>query len=157
MSVLSETYRKLLHSFNENKVEYMLIGGHAAIFYGVRRTTSDIDILVKPSFENGRNVIDALLSLHLELEDIVAEDFEKELYLSFGGIDDAVDLMNFTPAINFETAYLNSVVQKDGDLTFRIIHYYDLIMNKTALKRSGNKSLIDTYDVSELKRILNIE
>ncbi len=66
MSILSEPYRKLIHSFNRYEVEYMFIGGHAAIFYGVRRTTSDIDILVRPSVENGKRVIEALLALNLD-------------------------------------------------------------------------------------------
>jgi hypothetical protein len=35
----------------------ILIGRHAAIYYGVRRTTGDLDILIEPTKENGAKVM----------------------------------------------------------------------------------------------------
>ncbi len=88
---------------------------------------------------------------------MLPEEFEKELYLSFGSVEDSVDLMNFTASIDFDKAFYNSILRNDGDLEFRIIHYQDLILNKMALNRNGNESLIDQYDVSELKKIFELK
>ena len=155
-NVFSVPYLKLLKTFIHYEVEFLLIGGHAAIFYGVRRTTSDIDILVNPTRENGIKILKAFHDLELVIEDLIPEDFENEIYLTFGGLEDAVDLLTYTPAIDFETAFSNSKVISIGEVSIKVISVYDLIKNKQSLNRPGNKALIDLYDVSELKRIFNI-
>jgi len=50
----------LLRRFQEEGVEYVLIGGHAVRLNGFVRATEDIDILLPSSLENGRRVIRAL-------------------------------------------------------------------------------------------------
>lgn len=42
------------------KVEYLVIGGWAAIAHGLPRTTLDIDLFVRPTSENVRRLVDAL-------------------------------------------------------------------------------------------------
>ena len=59
MSFFSRLHERLLGKFLTNNVEFVLIGGHAAIYHGVRRTTSDLDILVQPTEENGRRILKA--------------------------------------------------------------------------------------------------
>jgi len=156
MSVFRTFHTKILDSFEKFGVEYLLIGGLAAIFYGVRRTTSDIDLFVNPTIENGEKIILALKAIQIETGDLIPEDFVKEIYLSFGGYEDGVDILNFTPGISFKDAFTNKKSIKEGQLVFHIIHYTDLIKNKESLKRAGNKSLIDQFDVSELKKIFRI-
>ncbi|MDX2190178.1 MAG: hypothetical protein SFY32_09960 [Bacteroidota bacterium] len=157
MSVFGELHTKILKSFEKNKVEYLLIGGHAAIFYGVRRTTSDIDLFVNPTVTNGHKVISAFKDIKLDTGDLIPEDFEKEIYLSFGSYNDGVDILNFTPGVTFEEAYKNKKLFDTGELQLNIIHYLDLIKNKENLNREGNKSFIDKYDVSELRKIFKIK
>jgi predicted nucleotidyltransferase len=50
-------------SLNDNKVDYFLIGGYALFAHGYYRATTDIDILVPPTSEQGKRVIKALLIL----------------------------------------------------------------------------------------------
>jgi predicted nucleotidyltransferase len=50
----------LLRRFQDEGVEYVLIGGHAVRLNGFVRATEDIDILLPSSLENGRRVIRAL-------------------------------------------------------------------------------------------------
>ena len=52
MSFFSTSHEKLIRKFIKHEVDFVLIGGHAVVFYGVRRTTSDIDILIHPTLEN---------------------------------------------------------------------------------------------------------
>lgn len=40
-----------------------MIGGHACILHGMVRTTEDVDVLIDPSEENCRRVIEALSNL----------------------------------------------------------------------------------------------
>jgi hypothetical protein len=50
----------LLERFQAERVEYILVGGHAVRLNGFVRSTEDIDILLPSSVENGRRVIRAL-------------------------------------------------------------------------------------------------
>lgn len=50
----------LLRRFQDEGVEYILIGGQAVRLNGFVRATEDIDILLPSSIENGRRVIRAL-------------------------------------------------------------------------------------------------
>jgi hypothetical protein len=51
---------RLFARFREEGVEYVLVGGQAVRLNGFLRATEDIDILVKPTRENGERIIRAL-------------------------------------------------------------------------------------------------
>jgi hypothetical protein len=135
-------------------VKFILIGGHAAIFYGVNRNTGDIDILVEPNRENGVNVLSALKNMGLEIPPMEAKEFEGELVLSFGLEPDAVDILTFTPGVEFHSAMQNAHLANFSDLKIPIIDIRDLIKNKESLRRTGEKSHLDQYDIEVLKKIL---
>lgn len=48
-------------SFQKHEVRYIVIGGIAAVLYGVPRATFDLDVLIEPTPENAQRLIDALL------------------------------------------------------------------------------------------------
>ena len=45
---------------NAREVEYVIIGAHALAFHGAPRFTGDLDVLVKPTEENGRRLLAAI-------------------------------------------------------------------------------------------------
>jgi hypothetical protein len=154
VSLHSKEHILLLKHFVKCDVKFLLIGGHAAIYYGVNRNTGDLDILVEPTRENGAKVILALQKMKLELPEIKSEEFETTMVLSFGLEPNAVDILNYTPGIKFDEAFSNSRLGDYEGLQIRIIDIRDLIRNKESLKRDGPKSLLDKYDVEVLKKIL---
>lgn len=52
--------RRLLQRFQDEGVEYVLVGGFAVRMNGFLRLTEDIDVLLPRSIENGRRVIKSL-------------------------------------------------------------------------------------------------
>ena len=46
MPAILRTLQRLINLFNENKIDYMIIGGYALPFYGRIRTTVDLDLAV---------------------------------------------------------------------------------------------------------------
>ena len=154
MNLQSKEHVRFLKALKKFKARFLIIGGHAAIYYGVRRTTSDLDILIEPTKENGENVIAALNSLGLEVPEIRPSEFESDLVLAFGFEPDAVDILNYSPGITFDSAYENSIDADFSGMTVKMIDIRDLIRNKEALKRGGEKSLMDRYDVEVLKKII---
>ena len=153
MSIFSAPHVKFLSVLIKNKVEFVLLGGYAVILHGGNRTTSDIDLLIKPSKENGLKLINAFIEHGLEVEDLKPEDFEKELFLSFGFEPEAVDIMTFTKGITFDEVYANAKEIMVDSQPIKLIDIRDLIKNKESLHRDGSKGLLDQYDVMELKKL----
>lgn len=81
MSLYSDDHIKLLKCFLESRVKFILVGGHAAIYYGVNRNTGDLDILIEPTRENGQRLLGALRKMGLEIPEIEPSEFESDLVL----------------------------------------------------------------------------
>ena len=47
-------------SFQKNQVKYLVIGGIAAVLYGVPRATFDLDILIEASSANAERLLRAM-------------------------------------------------------------------------------------------------
>lgn len=152
MSLYSEEHRKVLSAFIKYNVKFLVIGGHAAIYYGVNRNTGNLDILIEPSSSNGKRIVEALKSIHLDVPDFKPEEFEEKLVLSFGLEPDAVDILNFTPGLEFPQVFNNSKEIDFEGLCLHMIDIRDLIHNKESLNRSGEKAYLDKYDVEVLKK-----
>ncbi len=154
MSIHSDNHLRFLKKLQKNEVKFLLIGGHAAIYYGVNRNTGDLDILIEPSIENGRKLISTLKEFKLEIPDIDLKEFESPMVLSFGFEPDAIDILNYTPGIEFKQVYKNSILIDFSGLKIQMIDIRDLVKNKQALKRKGEKSFLDQYDLEVLKKII---
>lgn len=63
----------LLRALNAHGVDYLLIGGYALYALGYQRGTTDIDVVLRPTREQGERVKQALLLL----PDKVSEELKK--------------------------------------------------------------------------------
>jgi hypothetical protein len=59
---LNRDFRDLLAEFNDQGVEYLVVGAHALAAHGHVRATKDLDIWVRPDVENAKRVLKALTS-----------------------------------------------------------------------------------------------
>lgn len=57
---------RIITTFLDHEVEFVIIGGVAALVHGVQRITRDIDLLIEPSKVNCRRAIEALVELEAE-------------------------------------------------------------------------------------------
>ena len=57
--------KDVFESFQKHEVRYMVIGGIAAVLYGVPRATFDLDILIEPTPQNTQRLLDALLDAEM--------------------------------------------------------------------------------------------
>ncbi len=112
MSFFGRTHERILKRFLTYEVEFVLMGDRAAIFYGVRRTTSDIDILVKPTLANGERIVKAFKSLQLDISEIAASDFATQHVFTFGMEPEAVDILTFTIGVDVESVFRNAGTTK---------------------------------------------
>ncbi len=68
---------KVLHSFEQENLEYVLIGATAMGFHGLVRATEDIDLLIRPTPENVERLRRALRFVYSgdpNVDDIREED-----------------------------------------------------------------------------------
>ena len=65
---LEDPLLRLLARFGEEGVEYVLVGGQAVRLNGFLRSTEDIDVLIRPTRQNGERVIRALSFLESSRE-----------------------------------------------------------------------------------------
>jgi len=54
---MNQDFKELLLAFNDEKVEYLIVGAHALAVYGYVRATKDLDVWIKPAETNARKVI----------------------------------------------------------------------------------------------------
>lgn len=137
--------RDVFASFQKNDVHYLVIGGIAAILYGVPRTTFDLDILIEATPENADNLLKALIESGLGTASMI--DKEKLLEHEITIFKDRVriDVQTFTPGIEFEKAWQVKEEMDYKGQKFFVVSKADLIASKIA---SGRQ--IDLDDVKML-------
>ena len=70
-----ELIKKIIDGLTKEGVDYAFTGAVAASFYGVPRTTADVDIVVSVSIENAQNkLVSALRWAGLQVEEKKIED-----------------------------------------------------------------------------------
>ena len=152
---LEEAHKQLIHAFSRHQVRFIVIGGHAAIYYGSERTTSDIDILVYPDIDNGKRILAAFSDLKLESEDLSPEDFTNQLVLSFGYRPEEVDIINYIIGVDLDAAFERKIEAELDGVTVPVIDIRDLLQNKLSLKRDDLKGLMDQQDILTLRKKLD--
>jgi hypothetical protein len=153
VSIFSQNHLNFLKSVKRHGVKFLIIGGQAAIYHGIRRNTGDLDLLIEPTKENGTRLLKALKELNLIIDTIKPDDFEQQLFLSLGFEPDAVDILTLTPGVDFNSAFERSIVIEDSSVKLNIISLDDLLKNKESMNREGEKKLMDEYDAAVLKKI----
>jgi len=58
--ILNNDYRDILHALSERKVKFILVGAYAMAAHGYPRSTIDIDLWIRPEYENAGLILKAL-------------------------------------------------------------------------------------------------
>src|SRR5690242_1118760 len=109
MRPFDQEHLKFLYALNKFDVNYVIIGGHAAIYHGVNRNTGDLDVLIESTVNNGHKLTSALRSLNLQLPEISDQEWTSNLVLSFGFEPDAIDILNYSPGLTFSEVQKNAI------------------------------------------------
>ena len=78
---------RVMHAFEEQNLEYAIIGATAMGFHGLVRATEDVDLLIRPTPENVERLRQALKATYAN--DANIEDFRTE------------DLLGEYPAVRY--------------------------------------------------------
>ncbi len=147
--------KELLAALNAHGVEYVVIGGHAAIAYGVARLTKDLDILIRADETNSTAVHAALTAFGAPMDSLRPTDFcnHPETVIQFGVPPNRVDILQSMLGVSFDEAWFDHVDLNIDETT--VAHYLsikNLIQNKELVGRPG-----DLADVDELRKIRGLK
>lgn len=67
---MNSDFKDLLRIFDEEKVEYLVVGAYAVMHHSQPRYTKDIDLWIKPSVENAARVAKAFDRFDLPLVEL---------------------------------------------------------------------------------------
>jgi hypothetical protein len=148
-NLFQEDFRDFLNALNDQRVEYILVGGFSVIIHGYSRTTGDMDIWVKKNKENYKRLVLAFNQFGMPVFDMTEENF---LYhpvwnvFSFGKSPVAIDIMTEVKGLSFEEVFPKSNIYNDQGLLVRTLHKNDLIAAKKASKRSKDLDDLENID-----------
>lgn len=140
--------KELLLAFNQNGVEYLIVGGHAVGLYSEPRATKDLDPFIRSSKENAAAVFRALTIFGAPLSDVSPDVFRDGVSgFQVGVAPYRIDILQAIDGITFEAASPHRITGDIGEgITVNFISRDDLIQNKLA---SG--SHLDLHDVEVLR------
>ena len=136
----------ILSSLESNDVHYVVIGGIAAVLYGVPRATFVLDILIEPTAENAARLLKSFEEAGLGTASLTtAEDLLNHEIVVF---EDwvRIDVQMRTPGLQFDQAWHNREVMEYQGQQFFVASREDLIQSKRASGRD-----VDLDDVRLLK------
>ncbi len=122
---------KIIKTLNKHKIEYLLIGGYAAVIYKVERATFDIDILIDTDNKKIKKVISLLSTLRFRP---IQNEINSHYGIRFTDGKTKLDLMFMEPVIfNNIYRYHNNI--KYRDTTIKLPNIMDLVNMKESSKR----------------------
>jgi len=71
---LFHDFEQLLSNFNDEGVDYLLVGGYAVMVHAQPRATKDLDIFIRCDVENARAVWRALAEFGAPMGDVTEEE-----------------------------------------------------------------------------------
>lgn len=141
-------FKELLQLLNENKVEYLIIGGYAVIIYGYPRLTIDIDVWVNPTIDNSKKVIKTIKDFGFEFENLTFEDFNKpDNVIQLGRPPYRIDILTSIEGMIFDECFRRKFIYSYQDLEIVFISKEDLLKNKKMVGRHK-----DLDDISKLSK-----
>lgn len=145
-------YKDLLKLLNRHKVQYLIVGAYAVIYYAEPRYTKDVDIWVNPEIQNAHRVWKALKEFGAPLKGIWPGDFSKKgMVYQVGVAPIRVDIMMGIPGIGFTAAWRQRSITSFEGVKVNIIGIDELIKNKKASKRKQDKVDLDILLQTKLR------
>jgi hypothetical protein len=131
---------------NEEKVEYLLVGGYAVGFHGYPRATKDMDIWVAISPENAERLVRVFYRFGFSPKSVSTAQFlDEKKVIQIGIKPFRIDVIMQISGLNFAECFAEKNNLLYEGIEVNLINLEHLIINKRAVGR-----LRDLADVEEL-------
>ena len=140
--------KEFIGLMNSNRVEYVVVGGHAVAYHGYPRYTGDLDFFVRPSAENVARVVAVLKAFGFAetsgLEELLQQPGK---VVQLGRPPNRIDVLSGISGVSFDAALATSVTAEFDGISVPMIGFEELLENKAA---SGRPK--DLADLHQLRR-----
>lgn len=143
-----EEHLKLYRCLAKYKVRYLVIGGVAAIIYGVPRATLDIDIFLEPELNNAEKFLKALKEAGFGTAGLTTPDKIVKNEVSVFNDRIRLDVLTKPRALDFAKAWRKRTVNKISGVKVVLASREDIIRCKNAVGR-----VVDKEDIKILKKV----
>lgn len=149
---IHKDFEEFLRYLNEERVEYVIVGGYAVAFHGYLRATNDMDLFFRNTDENIRKLCRALQRFGFSTtESSVREFAEPGVVVRIGMPPVRLELINAISGLSFDQVWEQRVGDVYGDVPVSYISLRHLLVNKRAAGRPR-----DLADFDELGGNRNI-
>jgi hypothetical protein len=154
MDIFDEEIIRLWRSFQKCHLQYIMVGGFATNLHGYSRTTADLDIWIKDTVENRRNLRASLIDFgYGDIENIESLEFIPgwtSFNLSSGIELDIMTYLKGFPQERFDECmeFASKATLFDVDVFF--LHINHLIEAKKSTLR--NKDIVDIEELERIKK-----
>ena len=146
----NRSFRQIIERLDEHGVEYVVVGGVAAVLRGAPITTFDFDALVKINRANAERLVHALRDLdaryreHAEVITPTLEDILGGGHLLLMTNGGPLDILgHLTEGRRFEEVVGQSPRLMIGELSVRVLGLEALIAEKEALGRPKDRAVAE--------------
>lgn len=145
--MLNPDYRDILSTFNEEDVDYLIVGAYALAAHGLPRATGDIDIWVQSHAENAPRVWQALVRFGAPLSGLSESDLSSPgLVFQIGVAPSRIDILTSIDGVDFADAWKDRLEVAIEGLDVHVIGRDHLIIYKRAVGRPQ-----DLADIARLE------
>jgi hypothetical protein len=151
MDLFNPDFAEFIYCFNQQKVEYILVGGYAVIIRGYSRSTGDMDIWVNKSKENFQRIKNAILEFGIPLHAIPEEQFFSPEYdvFTFGRPPYSIEILTALKGVEFKDAFPKATIETVDGVNVRVIHINQLLLAKKAAGRYKDLNDIENLPSGE--------
>ena len=132
-------FEELLQCLNDEKAEYLIVGGYAVAHHAQPRATKDLDIFVGTDPENAERVWNALARFGAALDDLPVEELkDPDTAFRMGVPPIMVEVIRAIDGVEFAAAYQRrnvETINPEKGLEATYISADDLLQNKLAAAR----------------------
>ena len=139
---LAPDFDEFIASLNAHGVEFVVVGAYALAFHGAPRFTGDLDVLLRPSLDNGARFLQALNAFGFPATDLTAEMIvDRRRMLQMGVPPVQIHVMSSISGVEWDEVWAERVEGPLGRHTVSFIGRDAFLRNKGAA--DGRKDLAD--------------
>jgi hypothetical protein len=156
-------FKELLQRLSQHKIDFVLVGGLAAVTHGSAQATSDVDIVYNPDPQNIKKLVHAFQPLHVKLR---GKDLPDDLPFVFDEVTFKntknftlvcdlgwIDILRTIPGFDtYQKLLASSDLVAVFDIQLNVLSLDGLIRNKKLCNRP--KDQIAVAELEELKKQL---
>jgi hypothetical protein len=141
---LAPDFDEFIGSLNAHGVEFMVVGAYALAFHGAPRFTGDLDVLIRPTPQNGARVLAALADFGFPSPGLQPADLANQRRMIQMGVEPVqIHVMSAISGVTWEEAWADRVTGPCGRHDVAFLGRETFLKNKRAAGRPKDLADID--------------